>query len=163
MKRTVLVAAAAAVLLVGCSSGGDGPTEVVSTQGATPTAAMPGVDEARAKLQREVEGDATMTVKPEAAGGLYGVSPAGVTTSVNVPPNISGPEFNQTCQEAAVWLAMLEGGTPELNAESMLQVLQSDPSEFGMDPNSPEVWANGTPQMHADVIAAVNAAARGEC
>ncbi|MFC7450569.1 lipoprotein LpqV [Rhodococcus daqingensis] len=162
MIMVVTACAAATALLAGCSSSDDGGTaEPVAVSSAASQAAASGVDEARAKLQSVVERPSSTSVKPSPAAG-YEVSPAGVTTAVDVPPAMSGAEFTQTCQEALVWVSTIEGD-PASKAEAMLGVLQADPVEFGGDPAAPDVWANGTPQMHADTIAAVNAAARGEC
>lgn len=96
--------------------------------------------------------------QPPAAGS--GVSPAGVTTSVNAAPSSLEEEYYQACRAAADWMTGKHYGPDQL-VEGYLQSIQSTgnigPGTFHKS------WHELTADRQAAVIVATNAAAEQQC
>ncbi len=96
--------------------------------------------------------------QPPAAGS--GVSPAGVTTSVNAAPSSLEEEYYQACRAAADWMIGKQDGAAQL-VEGYLQSIQSTgnvgPGTFHKS------WHDLTADRQAAVIVATNAAAEQQC
>lgn len=91
---------------------------------------------------------------------LPGVSPAGVTTSVNAAPSSLEEEYYQACRAAADWMTGKHDGPDQL-VEGYLQSIQSTgnigPGTFHKS------WHELTADRQAAVIVATNAAAEQQC
>ncbi|MDX1870544.1 lipoprotein LpqV [Mycolicibacterium sp. 120266] len=138
----ILVMAAAAAVLAGCSSHSDTPAAPNSTS-ATPTSEPP-------PLPQE---------SPLPAGAVA-VSPDGVTTAVDVPSDATESQYGQACHAAKLWLDE-QHAEPRTLVESYLKTLQAPDARGPGSFNTP--WAQLTPAQQAGVIMAANAAANGEC
>ena len=92
--------------------------------------------------------------------GSIGVSPAGVTTQVDVPANSTEEEYFQACHAATEWMET-QRKIGESPIEPYLAMLQAAPSGTAGSWN--KRWADLTPARQAAVITAVRAAANGEC
>lgn len=96
--------------------------------------------------------------QPPAAGS--GVSPAGVTTSVNAAPSSLEEEYYQACRAAADWMIGKQDAPVQL-VEGYLQSIQSTgnvgPGTFHKS------WHDLTADRQAAVIVATNAAAEQQC
>ncbi|OBA80668.1 hypothetical protein A9W99_16425 [Mycobacterium sp. 1164966.3] len=92
--------------------------------------------------------------------GAIGVSPAGVTTRVDVPADSTEEEYFQACHAAKQWME-----TRPKNGESPLEpylaMVQRSPSGTAGSWN--KRWADLTPARQAAVITAAKAAANDEC
>jgi hypothetical protein len=121
-------AAAAAVLLAGCSSTRQAPT---TAQAAAP-AGPPGV----------------------------GISPGGVTTSVDTPASSTEKEYYDACHWARVWMSE-RPGDPDAEIEPYLAMVQASPTGGPGTWNTP--WAQLAPERQSALIVAVRAAADGRC
>jgi hypothetical protein len=92
--------------------------------------------------------------------GAIGLSPAGVTTRVDVPPDSTESQYGQACHAAKLWLNGQQGD-PKTLVEPYLKTLQADtttgPATFDT------TWGQLTPAQQAGVIMAVNGAADGDC
>lgn len=96
--------------------------------------------------------------QPPAAGS--GISPAGVTTSVNAAPSSLEEEYYQACRAAADWMV----GKPdprERLVEGYLQSVQT--SETGGAGTFHQLWHELAAERQAAVIVAANAAAQQQC
>lgn len=89
-----------------------------------------------------------------------GVSPGGVTTSVNAPAASTEEQYFQACYAAKVWMEQ-QGGHPKDQIEPYLATLQSadqaGPGTFGVP------WSQLSADAQAAVIVAVQAAADALC
>ncbi len=92
--------------------------------------------------------------------GAVGVSPAGITTRVDVPSVATESQYGQACLAAKQWIDA-QGGDPKAQVEPYLAVLQ-EPG-FKDRGNFQTPWTELTPAQQAGVILAVNAAADGQC
>lgn len=92
--------------------------------------------------------------------GAVGVSPAGVTTRVDVPSVATESQYGQACLAATRWIEG-QGGDPMAQVEPYLKVLQEPGFRDAGNFHTP--WAELTPAQQAGVILAVNAAADGQC
>lgn len=143
MRRyPILVTAAAAALLAGCTP----TTEKPSTETSTPSPSS------------------TESPSPSPSGtsahGAVQVSPGGVTTAVDAPADATESGYGQACRAARAWIDGRPGEPAEL-AEAYLKTVQ-EPGAVG--PGSFNVaWADLTPGQQAGVIMAVNSAAAKEC
>lgn len=101
---------------------------------------------------------ATPAAQPPASGS--GLSPAGVTTSVDAAPSSLEEEYYQACRAAADWMNGKEDGPAQL-VEGYLQSIQSTgkvgPGTFH------KTWHELTADRQAAVIVATNAAAEQQC
>ena len=89
-----------------------------------------------------------------------GISPAGVTTRVDVPADSTEEEYYQACHAAKVWMdARPKTGNPLF--EPYLAMVQASPSGTAGSWNAR--WADLTPARQAAVITAARAAANDEC
>jgi Putative lipoprotein LpqV len=93
---------------------------------------------------------------PEAIG----LSPAGVTTRVDVPADSTEEEYFQACHAAKQWMdARPKTGGSQL--EPYLAMVQASPSGNAGTWN--KKWSDLTPAQQAAVITAAKAAAHDEC
>jgi len=92
--------------------------------------------------------------------GAVGLSPAGVTTRVDVPADSTEEEYFQACHAAKVWMAA-QPKTGESLFEPYLAMVQTSPSPTAGSWNT--LWADLTPARQAAVITAAHAAANDEC
>ena len=143
MRRyPILVTAAAAALLSGCSPSTEEPAADTSSPSPTTSAAAPQSEEGQ--------------VPP----GEVQVSPGGVTTAVGAPADATESGYGQACLAARAWFDGQQG-EPLTLVEAYLQTVQA-PGAVG--PGSFNIpWAQLTPGQQSGVILAANAAANAEC
>ena len=92
--------------------------------------------------------------------GSVGLSPAGVTTRVDVPADSTEEEYYQACHAAQEWM----DAQPKTGAslfEPYLSMIQTSPSGTAGSWNAP--WSKLTAARQAAVIVAARAAANNEC
>nr|WP_286151202.1 lipoprotein LpqV [Mycobacterium sp. 96-892] len=96
--------------------------------------------------------------QPPASGS--GLSPAGVTTSVDAAPSSLEEEYYQACRAAADWMTGKQDGPAQL-VEAYLQSIQTNgnvgPGTFHKS------WHELPADRQAAVIVATNAAAEQQC
>lgn len=96
--------------------------------------------------------------QPPASGS--GLSPAGVTTSVDAAPSSLEEEYYQACRAAADWMTGKQDGPAQL-VEGYLQSIQTNgnvgPGTFHKS------WHELPADRQAAVIVATNAAAEQQC
>jgi len=92
--------------------------------------------------------------------GAAGISPGGVTTSVDVPSEATESQYGQACHAARLWLDERHED-PRTLVEPYLRTLQ-DPAFVG-PATFDAPWVQLTPPQQAGVIMAANAAADGQC
>jgi hypothetical protein len=95
-----------------------------------------------------------------APSGAIGLSPAGVTTRVDVPADATEEQYFQACHAAKVWMDA-QPETGESLLEPYLAMVQASPSGTAGSWNVP--WARLTLARQAAVITATRAAADDEC
>lgn len=95
-----------------------------------------------------------------ASPGAIGLSPAGVTTKVDVPAESTEEEYYQACHAARVWM-QARPKTGESQFEPYLAMVQTSPTATAGSWNTR--WADLTPARQAAVITAARAAANDEC
>jgi Putative lipoprotein LpqV len=124
---------------VGCSAGTKKPTPTSVT---LPSA--PGTKEAAARV----------------APGVVALSPAGVTTKINVPARTTEEEYFQACHAAKAWM---QGHPADHQAliEAYLAAVQAPGVSSAGTWNTP--WAALPLVRQAGVIVAATAAANDEC
>ena len=128
-------ATACFVILVGCSSGTDGgPASSPTTPTGTPT-------------------------ETSAAAGS-GVSPGGVTTSVEALAESTEEEYFQACNAARLWMEQ-QSDDPKTQIEPYLASVQTSDAPSPGTFNTP--WSQLSPARRAAVIVAVQAAADQAC
>ena len=102
---------------------------------------------------------------PVAAGsappGAIGLSPAGVTTRVDVPANSTEEQYFQACHAAKVWMEAQAKAPGQSLLEPYLAMVQTSPSGTAGSWNSR--WSDLTLAQQAAVITAARAAAADEC
>ena len=111
----------------------------------------------------EEDSDQAEPKSPPAAApptGLVGISPGGVTTSVNAPASSTEEEYYLACHWAREWMKD-KPGDPQAQIEPYLAMVQASPSGENGTWNTP--WAQLTPERQAGVIVAVKAAAEAGC
>jgi Putative lipoprotein LpqV len=92
--------------------------------------------------------------------GAIGLSPAGVTTRVDVPADSTEEEYFQACHAAKIWME----AQPRTGAslfEGYLAMVQASPA--GTDGSWNARWSDLTLARQAAVITAARAAANDEC
>jgi len=92
--------------------------------------------------------------------GAVGLSPAGVTTRVDVPAEATEEEYYQACHAAKEWM----DAQPKTGAslfEPYLAMVQASPTGKAGSWNAP--WSKLTPARQSAVILAARAAASNEC
>lgn len=92
--------------------------------------------------------------------GSVGLSPAGVTTRVDVPANSTEEEYYQACHAAKEWM----DAQPKTGAslfEPYLSMVQASPAGTAGSWNAP--WSKLAPARQAALIVAARAAANDEC
>lgn len=92
--------------------------------------------------------------------GAIGLSPAGVTTRVDVPADSTEEEYYQACHAAKVWMDA-QPKTDRSLFEPYLAMVQASPS--GTTGSWNARWLDLTLARQAAVITAARAAARDEC
>ncbi|MDV6267096.1 lipoprotein LpqV [Rhodococcus globerulus] len=105
---------------------------------------------------------ANATTTPRAAASIYGVTPDGLTTSVNAPITASAAEMRLGCADIKAWAA----ATGITDAEAILALTQmtaEDSTENFTVTEGGLIWADQSPSNQAALIAMINAAANGEC
>ena len=92
--------------------------------------------------------------------GAVGLSPAGVTTRIDVPADSTEEEYFQACHAAKLWMEAQPrtGGTP---FEPYLAMIEASPSGTAGTFNAR--WSDLTLARQAAVITAARAAANDEC
>jgi hypothetical protein len=95
-----------------------------------------------------------------ASPGVVSVSPAGVTTKINVPPRSTEEEYFQACHAATTWMQAHPGDRQAL-AERYLAAVQA-PGVVGTG-TWKVAWAALPLARQAAVIVAAQAAANDEC
>nr|WP_139830012.1 lipoprotein LpqV [Mycobacterium triplex] len=95
-----------------------------------------------------------------APAGAVGLSPAGVTTRVDVPAESTEEEYYQACHAAKVWMEA-RPNTGESQFEPYLAMIQTSPTATAGSWNTR--WVDLTPARQAAVITAARAAANDEC
>lgn len=127
-----------ALTVAGCSHGGHSGTPASSSPRQSGIPAGPGA----------------------APPGSVGLSPAGVTTRVDVPADSTEEEYYQACHAAQQWM----DAQPKTGAslfEPYLSMVQASPTGTAGSWNAP--WSKLTPARQAAVIVAARAAANSEC
>ncbi|WP_301148960.1 lipoprotein LpqV [Mycobacterium simiae] len=135
----VAVGCAVSPGVAGCSSGGAPGGKTTSS----PTRTPPGP-----------------TGPAPAPAGAVGLSPAGVTTRVDVPAESTEEEYYQACHAAKVWMDAHHRPGESL-FEPYLAMLQTTSTSTAGTWNMR--WSDLTPARQAAVITAVRAAADNEC
>jgi len=139
------LAGAAAVLLTGCSSGGERSEKTPEQAGDSGAAAA-----------------APSSRQPAAAPGdaAIGVSPGGVTTRIDEPAQSTEEQYAQSCVATKAWMDAKGGDAKDL-VEPYLKELQTSaaagPATFN------KTWGDLSAAQQAAVIIAVQAAADGGC
>lgn len=139
MRRSpILVTAAAAALLSGCSPSTEEPAANTSAPRTTTSEASPQSQQA------------------QVPDGAVDVSPGGVTTAVGAPADATESGYGQACLAARAWLDT-QNGTVEAYLQTVQAPGASGPGSFDIP------WPELTPGQQAAVIMAANAAANAEC
>ncbi|MGH3543686.1 MAG: lipoprotein LpqV, partial [Mycobacterium sp.] len=105
-------------------------------------------------------GPATREAAAALPPGVVGVSPAGVTTKVNVPARSTEGEYFQACHAAKLWMQGREGDRQALIEPYLATVQTPGPGGVGTWNTA---WPELTPARQAAVIVAVQGAANDEC
>jgi putative lipoprotein LpqV len=92
--------------------------------------------------------------------GVVGISPAGVTTQINVPAGAGEEEYFQACHAAKTWMQGRPGDRQAL-IEAYLATVQAPGASGPGTWNTP--WAALPLARQAGVIVAAKAAANDEC
>ena len=92
--------------------------------------------------------------------GAVGVSPAGVTTKINVPARSTEEEYFQACHAARTWMQGRQGDRQAL-IEAYLAAVQAPSAHAAGTWNTP--WDALPLARQAAVIVAARAAANDEC
>ena len=138
MRRyPILVTAAAAALLSGCSPSAEEPATDTSAPSTTASATSPSQEE-------------------QVPDGAVQVSPGGVTTGVGAPADATESGYGQACLAARAWFDAQNG-----TVEAYLQTVQAPGAVGPGSFNTP--WPELSPGQQAAVIMAANAAANAEC
>lgn len=160
MKRLLFaLAIPAALILAGCSSS---PAETDIRPSATSTLnvldglALP-TETSTPKVTSAPRATETKPSSPD----IYGVTPAGLTTAVNAPILASAAEMAQGCTEAKSALGTFGGDVEVVLA--LMQATAADSTEGVTITSGEDSWASATPPEQAAIIAALHAAAAGEC
>ena len=140
LRWGTLVLAAGLLAVVGCSHAGSGKPTSSSPQPAhlSQSSGAPG------------------PLPP----GVVGLSPAGVTTRVDVPADSTEEEYFQACHAAKAWMEA-QPGTGGSLFEPYLAMIQA--SQSGTAGTWNARWSDLTPARQAAVITAARAAANAEC
>src|SRR5271167_4374064 len=105
----------------------------------------------------------TVTAAAAAAPGVLAISPAGVTTKINVPSYSTEEEYFQACHAAKTWMQGHPGDRAAL-VESYLAAVQTPgPGDVPGAGTWNIAWAALPLPRQAGVIVAANAAANDEC
>jgi len=170
MKRFLLaLTIPAALILSGCSSSPaetDPKPSATSTFNALDGLALP-TETSAAKVTTPtvpMAPPSTTTKAPVTKAqsqGIYGVTPEGLTTAVNVPVLASAAEMKQGCVEAKSALDMFGGDLEVVLA--LMQATAEDSTEEVTFAEGENRWADSAPAEQAAIIQALHAAADGEC
>ncbi|OZE35574.1 MULTISPECIES: lipoprotein LpqV [unclassified Rhodococcus (in: high G+C Gram-positive bacteria)] len=145
MKRT-LIAVTAFVALTACTTDNTSQEDSAVASTTTTVAETP---------------PTTATAEPTPADDLYGVTPDGLTTAVNVPTTLTDDEFAAGCAEAKAALETFGSNDPQV----LLAMMQAGPENASgnVSVDDSGSWSSETPEDQANLIATVNAAAAGDC
>lgn len=88
------------------------------------------------------------------------ISPAGVTTMINVPAESTEEQYAQACRAAREWMDS-QGGDPHGQIEPLLKNVQASTVSSPVTFNS--VWPKLSTAQQSAVIVAVRAASDGGC
>jgi hypothetical protein len=138
LRWGILVLTAGVFAVAGCSHDAGGSNATSSSARPAPSSAV------------------SATLPP----GVVGLSPAGVTTRVDVPADSTEEEYFQACHAAKLWMAA-QPKTGESLLEPYLAMVQTSPSGGAGSWNTR--WVDLTPARQAAVITAARAAANDEC
>ncbi len=95
-----------------------------------------------------------------ATPGAIGLSPAGVTTRVDVPADSTEEQYFQACHAAKLWM----DAQPRTGASLFEPYLAMVQASAGGTPGTwDSPWPELTPARQAAVIVAARAAANNEC
>ena len=97
---------------------------------------------------------------PAQPSARLGISPSGVTTRVDAPPQSTEEEYFQACHAAKMWMQHRPGDPHEL-VEAYLAAVQAPHATGAGTWNV--AWARLSPGRQAAVIVAARAAAADEC
>lgn len=89
-----------------------------------------------------------------------GVSPAGITTSVNAAASSLEEEYYQACRGAADWMADKKGPKEQLVEQYLGWLQHGQVSNMG---TFNQTWQALSPDRQAAIIVAANAAAEHQC
>lgn len=123
-------------------------------------ACAPATEDAAPSTVPQAAAGPSLAPEAPAGTGATGISPDGVTTSVDVPSEATESQYGQACHAARLWLAERHED-PKTLVEPYLKTLQ-DPAFVGPG-NFDTPWGQLTPAQQAGVIMAANAAADGQC
>jgi hypothetical protein len=133
---------------------------VVATVGSAATGCSAHTNSAAPTAARPFAGPGTGAAAAALPPGLVAVSPAGVTTKINVPARSTEDEYFQACHAAKTWMQGRQGDRQAL-IEAYLAMAQA-PGVSGTGTwNTP--WAGLPLARQAAVIVAAKAAANDEC
>lgn len=133
-------------LTMSCSTRGDPNNEVNGAGTARVSGSRPAVV---ASTQPATAALHPRSAHPTTSTETYEVTPEGLTTAVNVPLEISAAELAQSCTDVRPTV-MTFGG----DVDAVLAMIQA---------TAVRSWKNATPPEQAAIIAALRAAASGEC
>lgn len=140
LRWGTLVLAAGLLAVVGCSHAGSGK----------PTSSSP----------QPAHSSQSSGARGPLPPGVVGLSPAGVTTRVDVPADSTEEEYFQACHAAKLWMDA-QPKTGGSLIEPYLAMVQTSPSGSAGSWNTR--WADLTLARQAAVITAARAAADDEC
>ncbi|MBH5141969.1 MULTISPECIES: lipoprotein LpqV [Rhodococcus erythropolis group] len=133
-----------AALTMSCSTSGDPNNEVAGEETGQMTTSRPTV-----VASMQPAAPHSRIAHPSPGTETYEVTPEGLTTAVNVPLEISAAELAQSCTDVRPTV-MTFGG----DVDAVLAMIQA---------TAVRSWKNATPPEQAAIIAALRAAASGEC
>ncbi|GCB59535.1 MULTISPECIES: lipoprotein LpqV [Rhodococcus erythropolis group] len=133
-----------AALTMSCSTSGDPNNEVNGAGTARVSGSRPAV-----VASMQPTAPHSPSAHSSTSTETYEVTPEGLTTAVNVPLEISEAELAQSCIDVQPTL-MTFGG----DVDAVLAMIQA---------TAVRSWKNATPQEQAAIIAALRAAADGDC
>src|ERR1700687_2136204 len=102
----------------------------------------------------------TASQSQPSGSGAVGVSPNGVTTSVDAPAESTEDEYFHACLAARQWIAQ-PPGDPKAQVEPYLAMLQSGATPGPATFNTP--WSQLSPPRQAAVVVAAQAGADAQC
>jgi hypothetical protein len=117
-------------------------------------------DQATGNSATSPVGSSTKQAAATAPPGVVAVSPAGVTTRINLPARSTEDEYFQACHAAKAWMQGHQSDRQAL-VEAYLAAVQAPGAVGAGTWNTP--WATLPLARQAAVIVAARAAANGDC